>query len=33
VQNGTFSFTAQLQDVNIEGESYKWTSCSPHISS
>jgi len=22
----------QLQDVNIEGESYKWTSYSPHIS-
>jgi len=32
MQNCTFSFTTQLQDMNIEGNSYKWTSYSLHIS-
>ena len=32
VQNCTFSFSTQTEDVNIECESYKSTSYSPHIS-
>ena len=32
VQNCTFSFSMQTEDVNIECESYKWTSYSPYIS-